>query len=544
MIKPRKVLAVPVYPFLVALIPAVNLYARNYVALGADDMVRPVVFSLLLAVLAVTVSRIIGGSARRGAMLGGVLVLSVMAYGFAYFLVNEFAGTEVSAQAFLAAWLILTAVVYVSLLVFFRHMRGSLQDITIVLNVFSLVIILAAIVPVILAEPTGRTGELTGEAAAGLDHEWLVSGNGNPDLTHKPDVYFLALDAYARGDVLQSRFSYDNSRFLSWLEAEGFFVADKSHANYPWTHLSLASTFNSEYLDTLVPTFIDFIAPPEGSIRFLFFKGILANDFVKVSRVPRFFAELGYRIVSNDTGFSMSAVSKVSSGPGFLDAPSQFEEVLIGQTLVQPLMPALRKLSALKDLDLSDYDRVTGALEALESAAGEPGPKFVFHHIVSPHEPFCFDENGARLEPHPLYDSSQLIKDKVEMPGYEDWFTESYPANVAGLNIHLKQSLQAIMETTGGNAVIIVQSDHGSHAGFNPDSVAATDIPERFGILNAIYLPPGVPRDGLAPGMSSINTFRVVLNNLFGMEMPLLEDRAFFSSGDLNFEDVTERLDP
>ena len=65
---------------------------------------------------------------------------------------------------------------------------------------------------------------------------------------------------------------------------------------------------------------------------------------------------------------------------------------------------------------------------------------------------------------------------------------------------------------------------------------------ERFGILNALYLPADIPRDGLEQTMSSVNTFRAVLSNTFELDLPVLEDRAFYSMGDLDFEEVTQRL--
>jgi hypothetical protein len=541
-IKPGKVLAVPLYPFLIALAPVVNLYAQNYLALNLADLIRPAVICLLIAAVSVLVSRIVSGTNRRAALLGGVLVLSVMAYGFVYFLVHQAAGIQIPGQVFLAAWLILTAVIYGLLIVFFRRMRGSLRDITIVFNVFSLVIVLAAIIPVLLAKTGEPDPTIAAEQSPRTEHEWLESGDIEIDRAELPDVYFIVLDAYARGDVLETRFSYDNSRFLGWLESKGFFIGDKSHSNYPWTHLSLTSTFNSEYLDTLVPEMINFFAPNEDSIRFLYFKAMLIDGYVQTGRVPRFFSELGYRIISNDTGYSLISSGQDTLAARLFGPVGQLEEGLIGQTLVQPLMPVLRKISAVRQLEISDYDRVVGSLADLESAADEPGPKFVFHHIVSPHEPFCFDEKGERTEPHPLYDSSQLINDKVSMPGYREWFTETYPVNLAGFNRHLETTFRKIMDSSGGNAVIIVQSDHGSHAGFDPGSPENSDIVERFGILNAVYLPPGLPRHGLERTMSSVNTFRVVFNNLFGLELPLLEDRAFFSDGDLDFQEVTENL--
>ena len=43
--------------------------------------------------------------------------------------------------------------------------------------------------------------------------------------------YYIVLDAYTRGDILEEVFSFDNSAFLSGLRARGFTVADRSYAD-------------------------------------------------------------------------------------------------------------------------------------------------------------------------------------------------------------------------------------------------------------------------------------------------------------------------
>jgi hypothetical protein len=68
----------------------------------------------------------------------------------------------------------------------------------------------------------------------------------------------------------------------------------------------------------------------------------------------------------------------------------------------------------------------------------------------------------------------------------------------------------------------------------------------RLGILNAYYLP-GVSHESLYPGISPVNSFRVVFNQYFGAGLPLLEDRSHVwrSSDDIyDFMDVTDALRP
>ena len=143
---------------------------------------------------------------------------------------------------------------------------------------------------------------------------------------------------------------------------------------------------------------------------------------------------------------------------------------------------------------------------------------------------------------HPVYDSSEWFSDKLKMPGYLDWLKENYPKNVGGLNHHLKLALQEILDASGGKAIIVLQADHGSALGWVSESRDRTDIVERFGILNAIYLPAVYSQYGLEHSMSSVNTFPVIFNNVFGLEIPTRDNLAFYSEGDLEFEDVTLRL--
>ena len=69
--------------------------------------------------------------------------------------------------------------------------------------------------------------------------------------TH-PDVYFIILDGYARADVLEEVFDFDNGEFLQALERQGFYIANSSHSNYNKTLLWIASAINYAYLPDLL----------------------------------------------------------------------------------------------------------------------------------------------------------------------------------------------------------------------------------------------------------------------------------------------------
>jgi membrane-anchored protein YejM (alkaline phosphatase superfamily) len=221
---------------------------------------------------------------------------------------------------------------------------------------------------------------------------------------------------------------------------------------------------------------------------------------------------------------------------------NDFEETLISNSIIKPFILKIRKVKGTKRLGFTKYDQIVKTLDELGDVANESGPKFVFYHINSPHSHYCFDENGEMVSRHPVYDFSAWMSDRRAIPGYFAWGRENYPRNVAGLNIHVTKSIQRILDESEGDAIVIVQSDHGSPYGVDPLSATKTDVVERFGILNAIFLPDKFPRADLDKKISSVNTFRLILRNVFNVNLPALENRAYYSIGDLDFEDITQRL--
>jgi len=66
--------------------------------------------------------------------------------------------------------------------------------------------------------------------------------------------------------------------------------------------------------------------------------------------------------------------------------------------------------------------------------------------------------------------------------------------------------------------VVILQTDTGP---------LFTSGPDQFTILNAYYMPGHSSQ--LYPGISPVNTFRVLLNAYFGGHIPLLNDQSYYS---------------
>ena len=142
-------------------------------------------------------------------------------------------------------------------------------------------------------------------------------------------------------------------------------------------------------------------------------------------------------------------------------------------------------------------------LEVSGGVSAMPGPKFVFAHIGSPHEPFVFGPHG----------------EKVPAERQDHFAVEAYRDQVIYLNSRMIPILREIISASATPPVIILQADHGG---------METEAHDRMAILNAYYLPDG-GNDRLYENISPVNSFRLVFNTYLNGDYELLEDTSYFS---------------
>jgi hypothetical protein len=341
---------------------------------------------------------------------------------------------------------------------------------------------------------------------ASTGSEQLQLPEGGP----APDIYYIILDAYTRQDVLQEVFDYDNSQFLDALTEIGFYVARCSQSNYAQTELSLASTFNLNYLEELGEDFVAGSADRSG-----------LWPLLRHGKVRSLLEDLGYTIVAFDTGFYwimwmdadvyLSPPGEGSSSALFhLGGLNGFEAMFLRSTAVLVLTDAALKFDLLERvLPDVDYPRKIWREKALftlsqlafDKVPSIQGPKFVYAHVILPHPPYVFGPNGEVVEER---------LDDMDIPGYR--------GQLIFTNAQIQPILHELIELSEREPVIILQGDHGLR--FTPE--------ERMAILNAYYLP-GNASDQLYPTISPVNSFRLVFNSYFGAEYELLEDVSYFS---------------
>ncbi|MFP3854755.1 MAG: sulfatase-like hydrolase/transferase [Anaerolineales bacterium] len=325
-----------------------------------------------------------------------------------------------------------------------------------------------------------------------------------------PDVYYIIFDAYARSDVLKESWGIDNSDFLAELEALGFEVTECSQSNYAQTELAFASTLNMAYLDDLGENFL-----PNRDDR------TELRPLIKESLVRQLLQEQGYRTIAFNTGYPFSELRDADiyttlELAGFATGMTGFEGLLLrssaGLILFDSAQLLPRFLLPEAEPGIRQHRaRALLVLDTLEQMDQFDSPKFVFAHIISPHLPFVFGPGGeARVEP----------EFRGEDEERQEWYRQGYQDQIAYLNDRIIPMLESILESSDTPPVIILQGDHGPEEGSSRD---------RMSILNAYYLPEGGV-DAIYPEITPVNSFRLVFNQAFGADLPLLPDRSLFST--------------
>jgi hypothetical protein len=179
--------------------------------------------------------------------------------------------------------------------------------------------------------------------------------------------------------------------------------------------------------------------------------------------------------------------------------------------------------------------------ENLAVSSRSEKPRFILAHFLAPHPPFVFGPQGEPIRSEGNFTFNYV--DKVRDEAGQKQFIQGYRDQAFYMTTRLLPELEKIIQNPSHPVLIIIQGDHG--AGLNLDWLSAenTDHLERMAIFNAYYFYDKNYRL-LTPDISPVNSFRVILNQYLGMDLPLLENRSYFTTvyHPYDFIDVTNEL--
>jgi hypothetical protein len=479
----------PFHPVLLAAYFVLFLYSVNLEEAEFAD-----VLPVLVPVVGVTAGVLIVGGLvlrdiRRAAIFLSAVVVALLAYGHVSRLLAPIRiGTGFQQVGW--ALLVLLAVLFI-----WRAGRW-IPQLTRILNVAAVALILVPIVTIV-PNQVGRIAAPAGPTPA------ASPTTGTPS-AERPDIYWFIFDRYPSASSARLAYGIENPIFDE-LRRRGFYVADRSHANYQQTTLSLKSTFSAEFLDGRGHA--DIFGPTDQS-------GVYSR--IHNSNVARFLKAQGYYYVHVGSDFSPTRTSPLADVNHVYDNFSDFGTAFIESTA----MPAIaRRFGLLASPHQRRYDWTTWELKLLENLPRYRSPAFVFGHVMLPHTPYIFDSEG------------RLVSESANRGrSHKEQFAEQLEFT----NTRLLAILDRLLDVPAAERpLIIVQADEGPYPPDLEDETShdwTTATPEereiKYGILNAWYIPDG--RDiGLYPEITSVNTFRLLFNAYFDTDLPLLPDESY-----------------
>lgn len=518
----------PFHPLALAAYMPLFLFSQNPNWFHFSVVILPLALLLTLTVFIVLLVYPLFRDLRKTALFVSLHLLFFFSYGHARNLIGDFTLTVGQMSAgynilFFFVWLI----ALLGSAIMLKKTRIKAYAPTAIANVAAVALLVCTLVHIAFASGT-QNNRL---AFAADDTDRLVDlYRGGPAGKNLPDIMYIILDAYPRSDVMRAAFRHDNTVLVDFLAANRFCVSNRSYAHYGSTDLSLASSFSMNYVHTLYP-------PPWSAVRDV--KSLIE---LKVNgTVIRFLKKIGYSFVLVTNGLETIEPSYADHcvGPHWTAHGLFFDEFQNGLIRMTPLPIVAGYVHTTLSLDEQHRQRVSFAFDYLSRYRKTATPRFIFAHIIAPHDPLVFGANGEPIDNDKTY-WELLEKDTetlVRLFGNEAAFLEKQVARTVA---------SIIKNNPAHPPVIIIQSDHGSSLIPPVDAHPSRRfLQERHGIFMAIHAPGGDVLD-TCETLAPVNLFRRIFNCYFKLDMHLIENKIYtpYKLSPSGFSDVSDSLFP
>jgi len=515
------------HPFLLALYPTLFLYAYNINYFKESVLVIPLLISLISTGIILLINWLIFRKLTVAAIITSLFVFFFFSYGRIKEPVKNI-GFNLG-NVFISPDKILFAVILTLFGFIIFWLVSGKRDLTKInkaISIFSLFLVIMAVCNTVSFEIKRGRIQLSN---LGKD----ASQFSDPRSTQTPDIYYFILDRYD-GDPTLKDYGFDNSSFINFLKSKGFYIASNSTSNYPKTFLSLASTLNMEYLDFLTLATNGGASADES----------IVTPLIQNNKVIQFLKSRGYSYIHvgsgwNPTRFNPYADRNFVMSGGRYPFADEFTNGLLQTTIAAPILKKIYpdRTAISQDPKNNEFrSRILYEFSVFDQIPKMAEPKFVFAHILIPHDPYVL---GKDCEP--LVEGTVVSRPNVE----------NYVNQLQCANKKTEETIEKILADSKQMPIIIIQADEGQMPIKNPippnlawGQASDASIREKFPILNA-YLLPNQETNSLYLSITPVNSFRILFNSYFGTDYSLLPDKnIIFEDGNnlYKFIDVTKRV--
>lgn len=503
------------HPFLLPVFPVLAFYGTNVYEVPWTDLVLPIVLVLAASSFFLFLSSALHKNKEKSSCLVSMFWIFFFSFGHVQLLVRQWriGGLEIGRDRYV--FLALVILFLIASFILYRNDRRTAM-VSRLLQRFSFILFTVSLgFCFVSAYVHAGTDSLPSSVLSKISRLKPV--------VYSPDIYHIVLDGYGRSDVLKELYGYDNSRFLDHLKQKGFYIASQSRSNYVHTYLSMSSALNFEYLQPLSPSH----STPFSNFQ----RKSTAYGGLKSNLVFHILRKLNYKIISFYSEYGITTVPRSDIYIGSSNKIRDFHYALLNTTPARIFSYKNRNSIRLSQYR---YDRhrqtILSTLNYLPKLAKETRdhPVYAYVHIISPHPPFVFTQDGEPLDvSHPFSFWDDLGLQYLE-GGLRSEYIQGYKWQVIFISNKIAETVSKILEASPRPPIIIIQGDHGPSAFVNWHHPEPIGLKERFSILNAYYFPGGGDRL-LYDSISPVNTYRVLFNYYFGANFPLLADINYFT---------------
>jgi len=468
------------HPILLAIFPAIFMYSYNIQETAFSQTIVPLLMSLGGAILLWIILSLIMRNAVKAGIATSVFLIFFFSYGRLYEMLKGWEGFSFKHAYFLPIMVFVCGY----LIYFIAIARRNFVGLNRILNFVAAVFVIINLVTIGWHQVNGQ---ISSSASEQHQPEAPIAKTAFENM---PDVYYIILDEFAHPDTMRDYYGYDDNSFSQFLEEKGFYIATESQTKTMRTTHCIASSLNMEYI------------PDNERIAFV-------NQKINNSLVADIFRSMGYQFVYYGTWYDISADIKVDC-----DILLNFYNTETGKSLANEFPRIYWNATAL--LPFYDYvfsnqyenfyrRRIIDTFNSLRLSTEIPNRKFVFAHIMAPHDPFVFGKNDEFV-------------DTINWNNYEN--KQFYLDQYIFTERNMERVISSILKTSDSPPIIIVQSDHGIRP-IRPRMDVGKE--EWRKIFNAYYFP-GQDYSKMYKKISPVNSFRFIFHNYFGMEYNLLAE--------------------
>jgi hypothetical protein len=510
----------PWFYILFTLYPLLFLWAVNISQIDPIVVIRPFLFTLFGSAILYGILYLVFRDVVRAGLVGTLFLVAFFTYGRVYYGARAIPALNIFAHH--------TVLIPIYIILLGMGIWGIFQTkkhdvLVLYLNAASMVLVVLQVVELSYAYIW---------TSYETSHSIKVQSNLTlkTDLKDMPDIYVIILDTYMRSDALKQDLGYDNSAFIDQLTQMGFYVAKCGHPNYTFTFASISALLNMSYVPQAYTNDVWSEFSNNG-----FWSNLIKND-----QVRQLLKSVGYKLVGFEEDnpmvefddsdvligskhsiinpsylYPFEAMYKQSTAAIILNALDPKGKIAqIFQRYTTNLKTNSVGLSGLtgenKDFVAARIISTRFILDHIANVPAIAGPKFTYIHIFVPHRPYVWDPNGEIVTDPGFYSGQQ--GDAVN----SDYEARGYVNQVQYIDKRMIPILQTVINKSKNPPIIILMGDHGLN-----DTNRRTDL--------LAYYFPGIGSSKLYPTISPVNSFRLIFDEYFGANYPLLPDETYIS---------------